>query len=180
MVEIVIALVMLSVVAGLAIQKLNLSQYRSDGAAQQVRSVFQTAQRTSLTRQYDVIVSIDTVLNQLRIAEDVNNDGTIQSTEWKFARSLGDNNFLMTPPKGVNSTTVASPIVGASLKMISGSPSVVFHRDGSASSDAEVYIGSVYRNRTDFRAVLLTRATGRSEMYRLSGTGTSAIWQVAQ
>src|SRR5450631_2431444 len=80
MVELVVVMVILSVIAGLAIPRLNLSQYRADGAAEQVRSVFQTAQRTSLTRQYDVIVSVDTVIGGLRIAEDQNNDGTIQST----------------------------------------------------------------------------------------------------
>jgi prepilin-type N-terminal cleavage/methylation domain-containing protein len=47
MVEIIIVLVMMAVIARMALPKLNLSQFRADAAAQQVRSVFQTAQRTS-------------------------------------------------------------------------------------------------------------------------------------
>src|SRR6476620_5228343 len=92
MVEIIIVLVMMAVIAGMAIPKLNLSQFRSDAAAQQVRSVFQTAQRTSLTRQFDVIVSVDTTTFGLRIAEDSSNDGTIQQGEWKFWRPTGEGN----------------------------------------------------------------------------------------
>jgi hypothetical protein len=59
-------------------------------------------------------------------------------------------------------------------------PSVIFHRDGSTSSDLEIYLQNAYKRRTDYRAISVTRSTGRTELYRLSGTGTSAVWQVAQ
>lgn len=173
-----IVLVIMGVVFGMTIPRLNLSRYRIDAAAQQVRSVFQTAQRTSLTRQYDVIVSVDTVLGGLRIAEDVNNNGAIEASEWKFWRPPGEGNRFSVPPKGLNGSVSAS-VVGASLKKIDNFPSVIFHRDGSTSSDAEIYISSSYKNRTDFCAVSLTRSTGRTELYRLAGTGTNASWQLA-
>jgi prepilin-type N-terminal cleavage/methylation domain-containing protein len=179
LVELVIVVIMLGVIAAMAIPKLNMSQYRADGGAQQVRSVFQTAQRTSLTRQYDVIVSMDTVAGTLQIAEDVNNDGIIQSTEWKFKRSLGEGNTFAMPPKGVNGTVAAS-VVGATLKTINGLPSVIFHRDGTSNSNTEIYLQSNYKGRVDFRAVTLTRATGRAELYRMAGTGSAATWQVVQ
>lgn len=180
MVEIIIVLVMMAVIARMALPKLNLSQFRADAAAQQVRSVFQTAQRTSLTRQYDVIVSIDTTQFGLRIAEDVNNDGTIQSSEWKFWRPTGEGNKFAVPPKGLNAPTVASSVVGAQIKMVDGLKSVIFHRDGSTNTDAEVYIQSDYKGRSDYRVVSVTRSTGRTELYRLSGTGVSATWLVVQ
>ena len=180
MVEIIIVLVMMAVIARMALPKLNLSQFRADAAAQQVRSVFQTAQRTSLTRQYDVIVSIDTTQFGLRIAEDVNNDGTIQSSEWKFWRPTGEGNKFAVPPKGLNAPSVSSSVVGSQLKMVDGLKSVIFHRDGSTSTDAEIYVQSDYKGRSDYRAVSVTRSTGRTELYRLSGTGSSALWQVVQ
>ena len=180
LIELVIVLVILSVVAGVVLPKLNVSQYRSDAAAQQVRSVFQTAQRTSLTRQFDVIVSIDTILFGLRIAEDANNDGIIESTEWKFWRPEGEGNRFSVPPVGVSSGTVSASIVGQSLASVGGLPSVTFHRDGSTSSNAEVYVSSSYKGRTDWRAITLTRATGRTELFRLNGTGSTAVWQVVQ
>ncbi len=180
MVEIIIVLVMMAVVARMALPKLNLSQYRADAAAQQVRSVFQTAQRTSLTRQYDVIVSVDTTQFGLRIAEDINNDGSIQVSEWKFWRPTGEGNAFAVPPKGLNSASVASSVVGSQLKMVDGFKSVIFHRDGSTSTDAEIYVQSEYKGRTDYRAIAVTRSTGRTELYRLAGTGATAVWQVVQ
>jgi prepilin-type N-terminal cleavage/methylation domain-containing protein len=180
MVEIIIVLVMMAVIARMALPKLNLSQMRADAAAQQVRSVFQTAQRTSLTRQYDVIVSVDTTQFALRIAEDVNNDGTIQVSEWKFWRPTGEGNMFAVPPKGLNASSVASSVVGAQLKLVDGFKSVIFHRDGSTSSDAEIYVRSDYKGRSDYRAIAVTRSTGRTELYRLSGTGVTASWLVVQ
>ncbi|MES2179050.1 MAG: hypothetical protein V4550_14410 [Gemmatimonadota bacterium] len=180
MIEIVIVLVMMAVVMRMAIPKLNLSQYRADAAAQQVRSVFQTAQRTSLTRQYDVIVSVDTTKFGLRIAEDVNNDGAIQISEWKFWRATGEGNKFAAAPKGLNTPTITSSVIGANLKTVDGLPSVIFHRDGSTSSNAEIYVQSSYKSRTDYRVIALTRATGRTDLYRLAGTGSGAVWQVVQ
>ena len=180
MIEIVIVLVMMAVIAGMAIPRLNLSQFRADAAAQQVRSVFQTAQRTSLTRQYDVIVSVDTTQFGLRIAEDVNNDGSIQVSEWKFWRPTGEGNRFAIPPRGISAASVSSPVMGAGLRTVDGMPSVIFHRDGSTSTDAEIYVESSHKGRTDYRAIAVTRATGRTELYRLAGTGTAATWQVVR
>ena len=180
MVEIIIVLVMMAVVAGRAIPRLNLSQFRADAAAQQVRSVFQTAQRTSLTRQYDVIVSVDTAQFGLRIAEDVNNDGSIQVSEWKFWRPTGEGNRFEIPPMGLNTPTVTSSVFGAQLRIVDGMKSVIFHRDGSTSTDAEIYVQSTYKGRSDYRAISVTRATGRTELFRLAGTGAAAAWRVVQ
>jgi prepilin-type N-terminal cleavage/methylation domain-containing protein len=165
MIEIIIVLVMMAVVMRMALPKLNLSQFRADAAAQQVRSVFQTAQRTSLTRQFDVIVSVDTTTFGLRIAEDSSNDGIIQTNEWKFWRPTGEG---------------TSPVVGTNIRSVSNLPSITFHRDGSTSSDGEVYVQSTYKSRTDYRAITVTRATGRTELWRLSGTGSTASWLVVR
>jgi type II secretory pathway pseudopilin PulG len=176
--EIVIVLTIMSVVTAMGLPKLDLSQYRADAAAQQVRSVFQTAQRTSLTRQYDVIVSVDTVQGGLRIAEDVNNNGSIEVSEWKFWRPVGQGNKFAVPPTGISTTTVTKSVVGPQLSTVDALPSVIFHRNGSASTDAEIYVSSTNRNRIDYRAITLTRATGRSEVFRLGGTGSTATWRI--
>jgi prepilin-type N-terminal cleavage/methylation domain-containing protein len=177
LIEIIIVLVMMAVIMRMALPKLNTGTFRADAAAQQVRSVFQTAQRTSLTRQFDVIVSVDTTTFGLRIAEDSSNDGIIQAGEWKFWRPTGEGNKFAIPPKGLNGT-VSSPVVGSNLKTVSNLPSITYHRDGSTSSDGEIYVQSEYKGRTDYRAITVTRATGRTELWRLSGTGTGATWMV--
>jgi len=178
LIEIVIVLTIMSIVMALGIPHLDLSQYRADGAAQQVRSVFQTAQRTSLTRQYDVIVSIDTVQGGLRIAEDMNNNGSIESNEWKFWRPIGDGNRFTVPPVTLSNGTTTTSVIGSQLTQVNNLPSVIFHRDGSTSSDAELYVASTARRRVDYRAIAVTRSTGRSEVYRLGGVGASATWRV--
>jgi prepilin-type N-terminal cleavage/methylation domain-containing protein len=179
MIELIVVLVMLAVIMRMALPKLNTGAFRADAAAQQVRSVFQTAQRTSLTRQFDVIVSVDTTTFGLRIAEDSSNDGIIQSNEWKFWRPAGEGNTFAVPPKGLNGM-VTSPVVGTAIKTVSNLPSIVFHRDGSTSSDGEIYVQSSYKGRTDYRAITVTRATGRTELWRLSGTGSGATWLVVR
>jgi type II secretory pathway pseudopilin PulG len=179
MIELVLVLTILGVVAGLAIPKLNLSAYRSNAAAQQIRSVFQTAQRTSLTRQHDVIISVDTIQGGLRIAEDKNNNGAIEVSEWKFWRPAGEGNRFAVAPKRCppDSTLVpTSSVVGSQLKTVDGMPSVIFHRDGSTSSNAELYVSSSNKGRTEMRCVTLTRSTGRSEMYKLSGSSPNTAW----
>jgi prepilin-type N-terminal cleavage/methylation domain-containing protein len=180
LIELVIVMTIAGIVAGMAIPRINISNYRADAAAQQVRSVFTTAQRTSLTRQYDIIVSVDTIKGGLRIAEDVNNSGTIEVSEWKFWRPPGEGNRFARPSKGVYVASPSASVVGGTLKHVDALPSIVFHRDGSTSSEAEIYMSSTYKGRVDFRAITLTRSTGRAEVFRLAGTGTSAKWEVAQ
>ncbi len=180
MVEMVIVLVMMAVVMRMALPRLNTGMYRADAAAQQVRSVFQTAQRTSLTGQHDVIVSFDTVKTELQIAEDANNDGQIQASEIKFWRPTGDGNSFSVPPSGSARRPCRRRSSVRSSRAWNSLPSVTFHRDGSTSSDVEVYVKNVFKGRTDFRLVTLTRATGRTDLYRMAGTSTSAKWQVVQ
>lgn len=168
LVELLIVLVIMGVVAGLAVPKLKLSSNRVEAIAQQVRSVFQTAQRTSLTRQYDVIISFDTVRSELRIGEDKNNSGTIEPGEIRVWRPTGQNegNIFSIPPKRRNGTAATSAIVGSSLRTVDNFPSIIFHRDGSASSDAEVYMSNASRGVMEYRLVELLRSTGRTFMYR--------------
>ena len=175
--ELLTVLTMMGVVASMAIPRLRVSRYRIDAAAQQVRSVFQTAQRTALTRQFDVIVSIDTIKGELRIAEDKNNNGSIEASEWKFWRPSGEGNRFAVPGVGLRGPVTTS-VVGGTLKSIDNLPSVIFHRDGSTSSDAEIYIASAYKGQMDFCVIELTRSTGRTELYRLNNAGQVSKWQL--
>ena len=116
----------------------------------------------------------------LRITEDSSHDGVIQTNEWKFWRATGEGSRFAVPPRGVNALVVTSPVVGGQLRIVDGLKSVTFHRDGSTSSDAEIYVQSEYKGRTDYRAITVARSTGRTELYRLSGSGAGATWQVVQ
>jgi prepilin-type N-terminal cleavage/methylation domain-containing protein len=180
LIELLIVLVIIGVVAGLTVPKLNLSTYRVEAIAQQVRSVFQTAQRTSLTRQFDVIISFDTVRSELRIGEDKDNSHSIDPGEVRVWRPTGQNegNIFSIPPRKLDGTVATKSIVGSDLKSIDNFPSITFHRDGSASSDAEVYMSNASRGVMQYRAVTLTRSTGRTEMYRYNVKG--ARWEMVR
>jgi prepilin-type N-terminal cleavage/methylation domain-containing protein len=180
--ELIIVLVIMGTIAALTIPKLNLSGNRVEAIAQQMRSVLMTAQRTSITRQFDVIISIDTARSELRIAEDTNNNNIIDPGEVRLWRPTGqsEGNIFSVPPRGFSTPTVTSSVVGSSLSQVGGLPSITFHRDGSASSDAEVYVSNSSRGRTEFRLVTLTRSTGRTDMYKLAGTGSAAKWIVSR
>lgn len=180
--ELVIVLVIMGVVTALALPKLNLSGNRVEAIAQQMRSVFMTSQRTSITRQFDVIISIDTVRSELRIAEDTNNNGIIDPGEVRLWRPTGqsEGNIFAVPPKGFTTSSVSSSVIGSALTQVNGLPSITFHRDGSASSDAEVYVANKSKGRTEFRLITLTRSTGRTDLYKLSGTGSTAAWIISR
>ena len=181
MIELVLVMVIMGLMARMVIPKLNIGKTRADAGAQQVRSVFLTSLRTSLTRQYDVIVSFDTIRGGMRIAEDRNNNGSIEGDEWKYWRPLGEGNVFKLPPVGCTcgTTNPGASIVGATLKTVDNFPSVIFHRDGSTSSPVEVYMASTWKGRTDYRLVTLTRSTGKSELWKFSGSDATGTWLLA-
>lgn len=181
LIELVIVMLIMGIVAGLAVPKLNLSGYRVEAAARQVRSVLQTAQRSSLTRQYDMIVSFDTIGQRMRIVPDADNSGTVDAGELllSYWRPMGvaEGNRFGVGPKGLTSTTPPS-VNGPGVVRVNGLPSVIFHRNGSASSDAEIYVVNTARARPQYRVVTLVKATGRTDSYQFAGTGVAGRWEL--
>lgn len=163
--EILIVMVMVGVLMAIAVPRLDFSRYRIDAAAQDVRSVLMQAQRTALIRQYDVTVSIDTAAQALRTAEDVNNDGVIQPDEHKRTYTLNDGMIFLVPPKGLD-TTVTKALIGPHFGSLGGLPTVTFHRDGAATTDLQIYIGTPPGADPAYRAIRLDHATGRTDWYR--------------
>lgn len=175
LVEVVVVLVMLAIMAALVYPKLDFQKYRVDAAVQGLRTVLMQAQRTALTRQYDVIVTIDTAHNTLRWYEDANDDGVIQPSEHQRAYPLNDGVKFAVPPVGIDSTVHAS-VVGSLLGTLGGLPAVTFHRDGAASTDLELYISGPANPTVTYRAIRLTQGTGRTDMYRYNSQ--AGVWQV--
>jgi prepilin-type N-terminal cleavage/methylation domain-containing protein len=169
LIELIIVLAIVTVLATLAMPRLDATMYAADGNVRLVRSLMQYAQRRALQQQHDVIVSIDVATNRIGILEDQDNDATADADEPMQWRVLAEHGRFVVPGTGVNGS-VAAAIVGDNLKTIDGLPSVIFHRSGSASSSAEVYLG-VSGKRTDWlRSVTLLRSTGRTSWYKYVGT----------
>jgi prepilin-type N-terminal cleavage/methylation domain-containing protein len=165
LIEIVIVLVMIGIIAAFAFPRVNIVQWKADGAARMTRVALQTAQRLAITRQYDVICGFDLTNNRIRLVEDANSNGAVDAGERVTYRALEDGDVFAAPPAGVNGSALTA-IVGSQLVTIDGMKSIIFRRDGASSSDLEVYITSPRAKHDDFRAVVVTQATGRSDWYK--------------
>lgn len=169
LIELVMVLVIIGLLTGIAIPKINSMSYRTDAGMRIVRSTLQQAHRLAIVRQHDVLFSLDEKTGRIRVVEDLNNNGAVDGGERVIWRSLEEGIQFATPPAGVNGGSV-SAFEGTNLKDLDY-PTLTFRRNGAASSEAEIYIGSQRNENTDFRAVVLTQATGRTEGFRLTKGG---------
>ena len=164
-IELMMVVAIIGIIATLAFPKVNFTQYQVDAGARLIRINLQNAQRLAVARQYDVIVSFDVAKNSMRIVEDGNDNGAVDAGERVSWRSLEDNVHFAVPITGLNGVA-GSPVIGSNLKTIDGMPSVIFRRDGAASSDVEIYLTSKRAKSNDYRAVQVVQATGRSDWFK--------------
>lgn len=168
--EIMIVIVLIAILGAMAIPRIHTASYKADEGAHVVQAVMQQGQRSAVQRQSNVVVSIDTVKNRVRTWNDVNNNFVVDTNESVRWRSLEEGNRFAKAPKGVNGGTPSSPIVSSNVKQSpDGYPSVIFRRDGAASGNVEVYLRSESTDTNDYRAIVVTQATGRVDMYRYGG-----------
>jgi hypothetical protein len=83
-------------------------------------------------------------------------------------RALEDSARFEDPPQAMNGGGAVA-IDGDNLRAVDGMPSITFRRSGSASSELEVYLGSKRDAPDDYRAVQVSRATGRVEWFKYVG-----------
>jgi prepilin-type N-terminal cleavage/methylation domain-containing protein len=165
-IELLIVLAIIAIIASIAFPKVNFAQFQVDAGARIVRISLQNAQRLAVTRQYDVVVSFDTAGRRVRVLEDNNNNASIDNGEHVTWHALDDNVHFATPPASADATPATGPIVGSNVKTIDGMPSVVFRRDGAASTDLDVYLTSKRAQNNDYRVVQVVQSTGRTEWRR--------------
>lgn len=173
--ELMIVLVVAGTLMALGVPRLDYGKYRADAAVQNLRTVLMQAQRTALLRQYDVVISIDTVHNGLKWAEDANNDGAIQPTEHVRTYPLSDQVVFYAAPVGIDGLA-ASAVSGSAMSSLNSLPTITFHRDGAASSDLTLYLAGATSPSRTYRAVRLTQSTARTDWYRFNAV--AGIWQL--
>jgi len=173
MIEMVMVVVIIGIVARIAIPKLNYNRYRADGAGRLARILLQEAQRNAITRQSNVIVSFDSVINRFRIVQDYNNNDTINTTDWVQYRNMPEGAKFAKPnwsnAVGADGTTPAASIAGSSLLTVSGLQSLIFRRDGSASSNMTLFVSTRASVPTEYRELIVTASTGRVDLYKYNG-----------
>lgn len=168
MVELLTTLIIMGMIAAMAVPRIDMSRMRSDAGVRQITTLLVQAQRTALTKQYNVIVSIDPSSSRLRMVEDKNNSNTYDA---------GDRMVWMALEPGVKFTTCPTPLDGMSgsvyfvkPKTIDGYASVIFRRNGAASSDGAMFISAKPSDVLATRAVAITQSTGRADAYKYTGT----------
>jgi prepilin-type N-terminal cleavage/methylation domain-containing protein len=169
-IELLMVVALISIVSAMALPKLSLARYRADAAGRLVRTMLQGQQRNAITRQSNVIVSFDLTNNRVRFVQDYNNNDTLNTGDLVQYRALAEGAHFVTPTwVGVNGTVPSGSVSGPALRMVSGLVGVTFRRDGSASSDLEVYVATRDAVRTEYRAVTVTASTGKTNMYKWNG-----------
>lgn len=165
--EMMIVMIIMGILGSMIARGINGGPYRLDAASRIVRSAMQQAQRTAILRQYDVVVSFDSSRQRMRVFEDADNDHALDPTEIVTYRALETGTRFARPTTGIDGAA-GSGFIAPSLA-VAGLPSVVFHRDGSTNDAVVIYMSDAAPGTKTFRAVGVTRSTGRVQWYRGDG-----------
>jgi prepilin-type N-terminal cleavage/methylation domain-containing protein len=163
--ELLVVISIISILAAVALPRINLHQFRVDAGVRVVQSALQQSARYAVQRQHDVYVSFDVPGKRLLIVDDKNNDGAAAADEKVEWRVLEDGVRFAVPPSSIGGNPLAA-VAGGNLKTINGRPSIIYHRDGAASTDLQIYITSTRPDAGDFKALSVTRSTGHVDYYR--------------
>ena len=164
-VELLIVCGIVAIFATLAYPRVDFGEFQVDSGARTVRTALQNAERLAVTERHDVVVSFDLVNKRLRIVEDANDNDVIDRDERVSYVALENGVHFKAPPAGL-SGPVSSAVTGSNMKTVDGMPTIVFRRDGAASTDLEVYLVSSKELPKDWRAIQVVRSTGHTDWYR--------------
>lgn len=179
LVELVLVLSIGMILVAVVTPRVNRSGYDADAAARVVRGTLQTAQRVAVAQQADVIVGFDLANHRMRVLEDLNGNGRLDTgaalRERVTWRPLDASARFAVPPARVGGGAAPVTPFASITKTADALPSVTFHRDGAASENGEAYLKAVRGGNTEWRAVVVARATGRVEWWARGGT-TGGAW----
>ncbi len=169
LIETVLVMTIIGIVAAFAMPRWNTAAMHADAAARLVRGTLQVAQRTAVARQYDVIVGFDATRGLVRVTHDRNNNGAIDTGEPTASRSVENRVVLRAGPAALPGMTGTAAVTLSRPRTIGGLPSVIFRRNGAASSDVAVFLRASATDAANVRAVGVEQATGRTEWFKYLG-----------
>lgn len=177
LVEMLVVVGLIGLLAVIVVPRIDIEHYQIEGGMQAVSTMLMAAQREAVAKQHNVAVMFDQANSSLRILYDQDNDNTIDAAERVRVLQLD------THVRFGRASAPALPQLGGSAvtftRIISGLPSVIFHRNGSASQAGGFYLTSARAatgladHQRDTRALEMFRATGRPEWWRYNGTAWS-------
>jgi prepilin-type N-terminal cleavage/methylation domain-containing protein len=163
--ELLITMSIISILAAVALPRINLHQFRVDAGIRVVQSALQQSARYAVQRQHNVYISFDIPGKRLLVVDDKDNSYTADPGEKVQWRPLEDGVQFAVPPTAIGGNPVAA-VAGSNIRQINGLPSIVFRSDGAASTDIQIYITSTRPDPGDFKALSVTRSTGHVDYYR--------------
>ena len=163
LIEMLILVVMLSILASLALPRLDYNRYRVNADARNVMMTLAYAQRLAVSLQHNVQVTFDPVNRQVRTLEDANDDGNFTADERVRGFQLTEGVIL--DRNGAPNLPAPSPSNEVTQ--------ITFWRDGSANTAGVVYLnttkGVAKGNNEDSRALEIIRSTGRASWWTYTG-----------
>lgn len=168
MIEMLTTLIIMGIVAAMAVPKMDLSHMKSDAALRQVTTLFVQAQRTALAKQYNVLISVDVPGNRLRLVEDRNNSSSYDAGDRMMWMALESGTKFTTSPIALDG--MSGSVVMIRPRTVDGYPTIIFRRNGAASTDAAVFFTTKLTDPGSVRAVAITQSTGRADPYKYTGS----------
>lgn len=170
LIEMLFVVTLIGILVGLSVPRFPVAAMRADAGVRTLRATLQRAQRSAVTRQMDVVVGVDAAGSRLVVHEDVNRDGAVDAGEPMRSVPLAETAQLAAPPRDGIFGAVSHGVVGTNLRTRHNLQTVTFRRDGTASSDLELYVTASGGREQGWRAVVVASSTGRVEGWRLVGS----------
>lgn len=154
LIEMLVVVIMIGILAGIVASKLDWGRYRADSEARGLLAALSQAQRTAVSLQTDVRVTVDADGTRVQIHEDANNNASLDAGERVTFAAL-DNDYRIGRGSMAALPAPAEPGELAAL---------VFRRDGTASRSGAMYLRPPLAGDDCkyCRAVSIQRATGRT------------------
>ncbi len=167
LIELVMVMLLIGLMANIVIPLMRPEKFRLDSASIEVASTLTAQQRNAVLRQHDVVMAFDTAQRRIRVHYDADNDGDMETGENWYVVELGEGVVF---GRGGAPARPMSPLDLSMSQEQDDLPALTFHRNGSASEEAIIYITSERAGRSggfpeDTRAVEVERATGRVTCY---------------
>jgi type II secretory pathway pseudopilin PulG len=174
--ELVMVMIVVGIIAAISVPRINMLSYKSDATARAVRGALQIGQRNAITRQSNVVVSFDSANKRLTVLEDINGNSAADAGERITNTPLEEGSRFIAPTMGrIGGTSTTAAVIGSQLRTIGGLPSIIFRRDGSSSSDVELYVTNRVAVTTEYRAITIDPAIGKTDLYRYTGTAWKRV-----
>lgn len=171
-----VTLAVIAVLTGIALPALNLPGQRMRAATRELMTTLAAAQNRAVMNQHDVVVAFDTVAGTVRVHLDADNDGLVDGGESVSLVALSDGVHFA---RGAASPRALGPKAVSATHEQDDLPALTFHRNGSVSEMALLYLAPGTGATTDphadrVRAVEVERATGRATCFRFTGSAWEA------